>query len=99
MHWKITAISCNSHAIGITCENSCEILIYIGINSSSLTGADFKVLPHLNNFVYAGTPNLKFNLNYMLDKDICPFLILVLLENANNYSTSIVNSKPINANI
>ncbi|MFS0751480.1 glucose-specific PTS transporter subunit IIBC [Oceanobacillus sp. 1P07AA] len=64
---KINNIFPTNHAIGIQSNGGREILIHVGLDTVNLKGSGFNILVDENQFVEAGQPLLKVDLDY-LDK-------------------------------
>ena len=66
------------HAFAMTLSNGAEILIHIGIDTVSLNGEGFEQLAQAGTTVKAGTPIIKINRDFILNKGfslITPVLI------------------------
>ena len=85
---EITHISEQEHVIGMRCENGSNILIHVGINTGELHGEGFEILTRVNDYVYACTPLLSFDLDYIKEKGLCPYVITVSPKNE-SYDVSI----------
>lgn len=78
---EITIISEQEHAIGITTENGCEIMIHVGIDTAGLQGQAFEMLTRVHDYVYAGTPLLCFERDVIQKHELCPYVMLIALHN------------------
>lgn len=62
---KIINIFPTNHAIGVQSNSGKEILIHVGLDTVNLKGNGFNMLVNENQFVEAGQPLLKVNLDYL----------------------------------
>lgn len=75
---KLSLIFPTKHAFGMTLDNGVELLVHIGIDTVSLNGEGFEKLIEEGSSVKAGTPIIKINRNYILEKGfslITPVLV------------------------
>lgn len=66
------------HAFAMTLSNGSEILVHIGIDTVSLNGEGFEQLAQVGTKIKAGTPIIKINKDFILNKGfslITPVLI------------------------
>jgi PTS system D-glucosamine-specific IIA component/PTS system glucose-specific IIA component len=66
------------HAFAMTLDNGIELLVHIGIDTVSLNGEGFEQLASEGTVVKAGTPIIKINKDFILEKGfslITPVLI------------------------
>lgn len=74
----VSLIFKTKHAFAMTLDNGIELLIHIGIDTVSLNGEGFESLVAEGSSVKAGTPIIKINRDYILEKGfslICPVLV------------------------
>lgn len=79
------------HAFAMTLSNGAEILVHIGIDTVSLNGEGFEQLAQAGTTVKAGTPIIKINRDFILNKGfslITPVLV-----------TNMDNVKELKANV
>lgn len=75
---ELTLVFKTLHAFAITMQNGIELLIHIGIDTVSLNGEGFEQLAEAGTIVKAGTPIIKINREFILNKGfslITPVLI------------------------
>ncbi len=75
---ELTLVFKTKHAFAITLSNGCELLIHIGIDTVSLNGEGFEQLVEAGTTVKAGTPIIKIDRDFILNKGlslITPLLI------------------------
>ncbi len=75
---QLTLVFNTKHAFAITLDNGAELLVHIGIDTVSLNGEGFEQLVEASTSVKAGTPIIKINRDFILDKGfslITPVLI------------------------
>lgn len=74
----LTLVFKTKHAFALTLDNGIELLIHIGIDTVSLNGEGFEQLVPEGNVVKAGTPIIKINKAFILEKGfslITPVLV------------------------
>ena len=74
----LTLVFKTKHAFAITLDNGIELLVHIGIDTVSLNGEGFEQLVPEGNVVKAGTPIIKINKAFILEKGfslITPVLV------------------------
>ncbi|MFP7472989.1 PTS glucose transporter subunit IIA [Niallia taxi] len=86
---EVTHISQTNHVMTIRNAEDIDVLIHIGLETSSLKGEPFKALVQLGQSVKKGEPLIDFNLTYLKDNAYSP-LILVILPNIKNKNHSII---------
>jgi len=75
---ELTLVFKTMHAFAITLANGAELLIHIGIDTVSLNGEGFQQLVEAGAMVKAGTPIIKIDRDFILNKGlslITPVLI------------------------
>jgi sugar PTS system EIIA component len=75
---ELTLVFKTMHAFAITLNNGAELLIHIGIDTVSLNGEGFEQLVEAGTMVKAGTPIIKINRDFILNKGfslITPVLV------------------------
>lgn len=75
---ELTLVFNTKHAFAITLSNGAELLVHIGIDTVSLDGEGFEQLIEAGTKVKAGTPIIKINRDFILDKGfslITPVLV------------------------
>ena len=74
----LTLVFKTKHAFALTLDNGIELLVHIGIDTVSLDGEGFEQLVEEGKSVKAGTPIIKINRSFILDKGfslITPVLV------------------------
>lgn len=74
----LTLVLKTKHAFALTLNNGIELLIHIGLDTVSLNGEGFEQLATEGEFVKAGTPIIKLNRDFILEKGfslITPVLV------------------------
>ena len=74
----LTLVFKTKHAFALTLNNGIELLVHIGLDTVSLDGEGFEQLAQEGNFVKAGTPIIKINRDFILEKGfslITPILV------------------------
>lgn len=74
----LTLVFKTKHAFALTLDNGIELLVHIGIDTVSLNGEGFEQLVPEGNVVKAGTPIIKINKAFILEKGfslITPVLV------------------------
>ena len=74
----LTLVFKTKHAFALTLDNGIELLVHIGLDTVSLNGEGFEQLAQEGNFVKAGTPIIKINRDFILEKGfslITPVLV------------------------
>ncbi|MDR3595405.1 PTS glucose transporter subunit IIA [Clostridium sp.] len=74
----VSLIFKTKHAFAISLDNGIELLVHIGIDTVSLNGEGFEKLVEEGTSVKAGTPIIKINRDYILEKGfslITPVLV------------------------
>jgi PTS system D-glucosamine-specific IIA component/PTS system glucose-specific IIA component len=71
------------HAFAMTLSNGAEILVHIGIDTVSLNGEGFEQLAQAGTTVKAGTPIIKINRDFILNKGFS-LITPVLVTNMDN---------------
>lgn len=61
----ITMIYETKHAIGITTDQGCELLLHIGLDTCELHGTPFQMKVNQNDHVNVGTPLISVDLDYI----------------------------------
>lgn len=75
---KLTLVFKTLHAFAITLTNGAELLVHIGIDTVSLNGEGFQQLVEAGTMVKAGTPIIKIDRDFILNKGfslITPILV------------------------
>ena len=74
----LTLVFKTKHAFALTLNNGIELLVHIGLDTVSLDGEGFEQLAQEGTFVKAGTPIIKINRDFILEKGfslITPVLV------------------------
>jgi len=74
----LTLVFKTKHAFALTLDNGIELLVHIGIDTVSLNGEGFEQLVPEGNIVKAGTPIIKIDKAFILEKGfslITPVLV------------------------
>ena len=74
----LTLVFKTKHAFAITLDNGIELLVHIGLDTVSLNGEGFEQLVEEGKVVKAGTPIIKINRDFILEKGfslITPILV------------------------
>ena len=74
----LTLVFKTKHAFALTLNNGIELLVHIGLDTVSLNGEGFEQLATEGEFVKAGTPIIKINRDFILEKGfslITPVLV------------------------
>jgi len=74
----LTLVFKTKHAFALTLNNGIELLVHIGLDTVSLDGEGFEQLAQEGTFVKAGTPIIKINRDFILEKGfslITPILV------------------------
>ncbi|NYC16994.1 PTS system D-glucosamine-specific IIA component/PTS system glucose-specific IIA component [Clostridium beijerinckii] len=74
----LTLVFNTKHAFAITLDNGAELLVHIGIDTVSLNGEGFEQLAEAGTKVKAGTPIIKIDRDFILEKGfslITPVLV------------------------
>lgn len=74
----LTLVFKTKHAFAMTLDNGIELLVHIGIDTVSLDGEGFEQLASEGDIIKAGTPIIKINKDFILEKGfslITPVLI------------------------
>lgn len=74
------------HAIGLTSDNGCEVLIHIGIDTVELDGKHFDVLVKQGDRVKRGQPLVRFN-REAIEKEGFSLETPIIVTNADAYSS------------
>jgi len=75
---ELTLVCETLHAFAMTLSSGAELLIHIGIDTVSLNGEGFELLAKAGSKVKAGTPIIKINRDFILNKGfslITPVLV------------------------
>lgn len=64
-HATITMVFPTKHAIGLTLDNGCELLLHFGIDTVELNGEGFELLVKGGDVVNSGDLLLRADLNYL----------------------------------
>lgn len=75
---ELTLVFETLHAFAVTLDNGAELLIHIGIDTVSLNGEGFQQLVEAGSMVKAGTPIIKIDRDFILNKGfslITPVLV------------------------
>lgn len=67
---EISLVLPSSHAFGMIGPDAIEVLVHIGFNTVDLNGEGFSVLVEKGKKVKKGTPIIKIDRNYMMNKNI-----------------------------
>lgn len=65
---ELTLVFETLHAFAVTLDNGAELLIHIGIDTVSLNGEGFQQLVEAGSMVKAGTPIIKIDRDFILNK-------------------------------
>jgi len=66
----LTLVFKTKHAFAITLDNGIELLVHIGLDTVSLNGEGFEQLVEEGKVVKAGTPIIKINRTFILEKGL-----------------------------
>ena len=87
----INVIAETKHAIAMTLENGCELLIHIGLDTVNFNGEGFHVLVKENQKVKKGDPIVILDLDFFAKNNCKLYTPLVILNHANYSLTSYAN--------
>jgi PTS system D-glucosamine-specific IIA component/PTS system glucose-specific IIA component len=87
----ITLIFKTNHAFAMSLDNGIELLVHIGLDTVTLDEEAFKKLAEENIFVKAGTPIIKINRKFILEKGVS-LITPVLITNPEKVSEFVTNS-------
>lgn len=74
----------SNHALGLLMNNGVELLIHVGIDTVNLKGEGFEPLVKEGQKVKLGTPLLKFDKDYIVQKGYSPMIMLIITEDSGN---------------
>lgn len=80
----VTMVFPTKHAIGLTLDNSCELLLHFGIDTVELNGKGFEVFVKDGDIVNTGDPLLSADLNYLKANAKSEALMVVFTAIPNN---------------
>lgn len=86
----VVMIAASSHAIGINSKDGVEILIHVGLNAVQLNGKGFEVLVKKNQKVKLGTPLIRIDRKFMIEKSI-DLTTPLIITNSDDYSLEFKN--------
>ena len=88
----VTALFDSKHAIGLTDDNGVEILIHVGVDTSSMMGEGFEVLTNKGDKVKKGQLLMTFNTE-LINKAGHDDTVIIVITNSNDYMDVIETKK------
>lgn len=80
----VTTLFPTGHAIGLTSENGCEILVHIGLDTVELDGKGFETLVKQGDKVSAGQELIRFNMD-TINENGYAIITPIVVTNSNEY--------------
>lgn len=90
----VSAVFPGGHAIGITADNGCELLIHIGIDSVNLKGEGFQLQVAAEQKVAVGTPLVEVDFA-LLASHLSESAVIVVFTNFDGGTISVDGDRPI----
>ena len=87
----LTLVFKTKHAFALTLDNGIELLVHIGIDTVSLNGEGFEQLVPEGNVVKAGTPIIKIDKDFILEKGLS-LITPVLVTNPDIVSELVIST-------
>ncbi|NKD30973.1 PTS sugar transporter subunit IIA [Enterococcus casseliflavus] len=79
---RVTMFFPTKHAIGLKRQDGLEVLIHVGIETVNLQGGGFTQIAQKNDAIKKGSPLLKFDKQFIIEKKLDPTVIMVLTNGA-----------------
>ena len=94
---EIVMIYSTLHAFGIRLDNGIEILVHLGLDTVAMNGEGFMKLSSVGKKVKAGTPIIKMDRNFFLDRGYDIDCMLIVVKNDKNIPISFTKTGYVNA--